>query len=97
MQYPLRSAILGVRTGLVVGRIDGVEILGIQIVLGNAEGVGEALIVNDLAGSKKFDGLPDIRVVGQTENVVIGGARFLLCYYHVFATKLSLAKARKSI
>ena len=44
---------------------------------------------------EEFDGIPYVGIVNETKNVVIGGASLLLCYYHVFATKLSLAKVRK--
>ena len=48
-----------------------------------------------LALTKKFYYIIYIGVVGKAENVVVGHSRFLLCYYHVFATKLSLVKVRK--
>ena len=55
----------------------------------------EALIVHDLALAEIFDGIAYVGIIRQTQNVVIGHARLLLCYYHVFATKLSIAKVRK--
>ena len=80
---------------LVVRGIVSIKVLGIQIVLRNTKGISEALIMHDLTGAKKFDWLPHIRIVAQSQNVVIRGSRLLFCYYHVFATKLSLAKVRK--
>ena len=81
--------------GPIEGRVVAVEILGIQMILRNAEGIAEPLIVNDLPFAKEFDGIPYVGVVAKPQNVVVGGSRLLLCYYHVFATKLSLAKVRK--
>ena len=78
----------------VKARVDCVEILGIHAVLRDAEGVAEALVVNNLALTKKFDGVADVGVVDKAQNVVVGDARLLLCYYHVFATPLSVALRR---
>ncbi len=82
-------------TRFVEGRVDRVKVLGIEIILCNANGVAEALIVHELALAQEFDRLADVGVITQTQNVVVRRARLLLCYYHVFATKLSLAKVRK--
>ena len=65
------------------------------MVLGDPNGVTESLIMHQLTLSKELDGIPHVGIVGQAQDVVVGRSRFLLCYYHVFATKLSLAKARK--
>ena len=67
------------------------------MILSDADAVGEALIVNYLALAEEFYRIANVGIVGEAQNVVIGRARLLLCYYHVFATKLSLAKVRKSI
>ena len=65
------------------------------MILRDTQGIAEALEVDDLAGSEEFDGFLYIGIVAKTENVIIGRSRLLFCYYHVFATKLSLAKVRK--
>ena len=78
-------------------RIVCVEIIGIEIILRYAHSVGKSLIVHDFSRAKKFYRVAHIGVVDQAKNIVIGRASLLLCYYHVFATKLSLAKVRKSI
>ena len=94
------SIALTVRRGatrFVEGRVDRVKILGIKIVLCDAKCVAETLIVHELTLAQEFDRLADVGVITQTQNVVVRCARFLLCYYHVFATKLSLAKVRKII
>ena len=51
--------------------------------------------MHDLTRAQKFYYVVYVGVVGKTKNIIVGCARLLLCYYHVFATKLSLAKVRK--
>ena len=53
--------------------------------------------MNDFAFAEVFDGIADVGVIHKAENVVVGYACLLLCYYHVFATKSCLVKVRKSI
>ena len=60
-----------------------------------AKGITEALVVHDLAFTQILDRIAHVGIVHEAQNVVVGGASLLLCYYHVFATKLSLAKVRK--
>ena len=59
------------------------------------KGIGEALIMHDLAFAQELNGIAHVGIIHESQNVIIRGARLLLCYYHVFATKLSLAKVRK--
>ena len=66
--------------------VKGVDIFAIHTLLGAPKGIGEALVVHDLALTQKLDGVTHVGIVGQTENVVIGDTRLLLCCYHVFAT-----------
>ncbi len=83
--------------GLVKRRIDGVKVFGIQMILRNAKSIAEALVVNDFPLSEEFDGIPNVGVVTQAQNVVIGGTRLLLCYDHVFATFFDFQKPRKTL
>ena len=76
-------------------RIDRVEILGIKIILHNAESIAKSLIVHDLPLAKEFYGVSDVRIVNKPQQVIIGGASLLLCYYHVLATKSWCVKVRK--
>ena len=80
---------------LVKRRVAGVKILGVQMILSYSYAVAESLIVNYLALAEEFYRVAHVGIVCQTENVIVGRSRFLLCYYHVFATKLSLIKVRK--
>ena len=63
---------------LVKGGIAGVEVLGVQIVLGNAEGIPKPLVVNDLPLPQELDGLADVGVIAEAEDVVVGHAGLLL-------------------
>ncbi len=81
---------MGIKRG-----IERIEIFAVQVLLRDTEGIGEALVVNDLTLAQILDGIAHVGIVGQAKNVVIGHARFLLCYYHVFATKYGFEKARK--
>jgi hypothetical protein len=84
-----------VRTVLVKRRVASVEILGIEVVLRYADSIGETLIVNDFTCAQELYYVVDVGVVGKTQNVVIGRASLLLCYYHVFAMFLGCQKTRK--
>ena len=64
-------------------RVDGVEVLAVQILLDESERFTESLIMYDLAFSQETDRVEDVRVVAHAEDVVIGGAGFLFrC--HIF-------------
>ena len=67
------------RLPLIKGRIESVEILGVQPVGEDAQALAEALEMDDLPFTQKTDGRDHVRVVHQTQNIVIGGAGFLLC------------------
>ena len=83
------------KTLFIKTRIHRIKILRIQPVLRDAQGIAKPLIMDDLALAEVFERLANVGVVDKTDEVVVGHARLLLCYYHVFATKLSLVKARK--
>ena len=48
------------------------------MILGNAQGFTEALVVDDLPGSEELDGVTDIRILDQAQNVVVGGAGLMM-------------------
>ena len=64
---------------LIKRRVASVEILGVKVILSDADAVAEALIVNDLALAEIFYRIADIGIVRETQNVVISRARLLLC------------------
>ena len=51
--------------------------------------------MHDLPLAKESDRVVDVGIIGEAEDVVVCHSRLLLCYYHVFATKISFAKVRK--
>ena len=57
------------RKPLVKAGIEGIEIFAVQMVLGNADGVAEALIMHDLALTQILDGIADVGIVAQAQNV----------------------------
>ena len=59
--------------------IDGIKIAAVQGVLDGFQRLAEALEMDDLPFTQKTDGRDHVRVVHQTQNIVIGGAGFLLC------------------
>ena len=63
---------------LVKSGIEGVEVSGIQVILGNPQSFTETLEMNDLPLSQVPDGIAHIRILHHPEYVVIGGAGFLL-------------------
>ena len=73
------SAVFHPAASLVKRRVAGVEILAVQMLLRNAEGIAEALIVNDLALTEILDGIAHVGIVGHTQNIVVGDTRLLLC------------------
>ena len=97
MPLPLKAFGLSgfASAALIEGGVAGVEVLGIEVILGDAEGIGEALIMHDLALAQESDDVVDVGIVREAKDIVVGGSCLLLCYYHVFATKSCLAKVRK--
>lgn len=49
------------------------------MILNDPQGFAEALEVHDLPGPQETDRIADFRIFDQTQNVVVGGAGFLLC------------------
>ena len=57
--------------------IEGVEILCVQAVGGQAKRFTEALVMHDLSLPQEFDRVAHVRVVAHPEDVVVGRAGFL--------------------
>ena len=64
---------------LVKAGVDIVNVLLIHALLCQPQALTEALEMDDLPFTQKTDGRDHVRVVHQTQNIVIGGAGFLLC------------------
>lgn len=70
----------------VKGRVHIVDVFLVHLVLRQPQALAEALEVDDFPGPKEFDGVADVRVIGEAENVVIGYTGFLLWCNHESAT-----------
>ena len=62
----------------VKSRVEGIEILAIQLILGDAQGFAKPLEMHHLPHAQEFDGFAHIRLLDQTQDIVIGGAGLLL-------------------
>ena len=49
------------------------------MILGDAEGIGEPLVMHDLPLTQELDGLADVGIVAEAEDVVVGDSCLLLC------------------
>ncbi len=63
----------------VEGRIEGIEVAAVQMILDIPQGFTEPLEVDDLPLPQETDGIADIVVFNHAQDVVVGGAGFLLC------------------
>ena len=59
------------------GRVEGIEIFRIQVVLDHAEGFAETLEMDDFALTEEADGIGDVGIVGKAQDVVVDDARLL--------------------
>ena len=66
------------RESLIEGGIDGVHVLQVELLGGDAQGLAEALVVDDLPLAQEADDVADVGVVAQAQDVVVGDAGLLL-------------------
>ena len=64
---------------LIKGGVEGVEVLFVQLILGNAQAFAETLVVDDLTLTQELDGFADIGIIDQPQDVVVSSARLLFC------------------
>ena len=62
----------------VESRVAGVEILRVEVILRDSQSFAKPLEMYDLALSQEADRIADIRVIGKSENVVVGRSCLLL-------------------
>ena len=72
-----------VRSRSVKRRVIGVVVLRVYLVLHDTQGVAEALEVVDLALAEVFDGVADVGVVDEAQDIVVGDARLLFWCNHI--------------
>ncbi len=70
------AAVSAVRA--VEGRVERIEVFGIQIILNHPQRLAEPLEVDDLPFTEETDGITDLRILDQTEDVVVSESCFLL-------------------
>ena len=75
---------------LVKRRIHIVDILLAEFILRQAQAFSEPLEVYDLTRTQEFDDIVDIRIITQTQDVVIGNACLLLCCIAIKTTDQKL-------
>ena len=77
---PGASTAAAVVPAFIEGRVEGVEVPAVQMILHDSESFAESLEMHDLSGAEKFDGIVDVRVVfDKAENVVVSDPGFLFC------------------
>jgi hypothetical protein len=60
--------------------IEGVEVLAVELVESVPQSFAEALIVHHFPLPEEADSVLDVGIVGQAQDVVVGGAGFLFWY-----------------
>ena len=73
------SAALHLPAPLIERGIADVEVLGVQVILGDAQSIPEPLVMHDLPLAEELDGLSYVGIVAEAEDVVVGDAGLLLC------------------
>lgn len=64
---------------LVEAGVHIVDVLLAKTILHQPQSLAEALEMDDLSRPQEADGIGDVRVIGETEDVVIGDPGLLLC------------------
>lgn len=71
---------LGLYGGLLVkSRVGEVDVFRVHLFLAKPQALAKPLEVHDLPLPQEADDVVDVRIVGKTQNVVIGEAGFLFC------------------
>ena len=73
------GVLLNLSLWLVKGRIERIEILAVQMLLCNAQGIAKALVVNDLTFTQITQRISDVGIIAQANQIVIGYPCLLLC------------------
>lgn len=72
---------------LVERGIARIEVLGVHFIGCKSKSLSKSLIMDNLTLTQEFNRITDVRVVDQTQNVVVGRPCFLLCYDFSKATE----------
>lgn len=71
------------------GRVHAVYILLIQLFPKQLDSLSKPLEVDNLPFPQEFDHIVHIRIITESQNVIIGHSRFLLWYVELFTTIFS--------
>lgn len=75
------------RRGLLVKRrVHEIQVLLIHLLLSQPQPFAKALEMHDFPRPQELDDVVDVRIVGQTQDVVIGDPGLLLCCNHIRTT-----------
>ena len=75
------------RRGLLVKRrVHEIQVLLIHLLLSQPQPFAKALEMHDFPRPQELDDVVDVRIVGQTQDVVIGDPGLLLCGNHIRTT-----------
>ena len=66
------------RLSLVEAGVKGVEVFGVEHILNHSLCFAEALEVDNLAFTQELDGVADVGVIGEAQDIIIGDSCFLL-------------------
>jgi|GEM_PF-3130562 hypothetical protein len=78
MYFPLLLSLL-LTTVTVKFRVKCVEVLGVQVILHDAQGFAESLEMYDFTFTQELDRISYIGIVNETKDVVVSCSCFLLC------------------
>lgn len=62
----------------VVARVEGVEVLAVELIGQQSQVLAEALVVYDLARPEEADRVDDVGIITEAQDIVVSGARLLL-------------------
>ena len=64
---------------IIKARVHGIEVLAIHVLLNHPQRLAETLEVGNLPLAQKFNRLPYVGNIHQTQDIVVGCTSFLLC------------------
>ena len=66
-------------TALVKAGVECIEILGVEVILSDSQGISESLIMHYLTLTQELNRLLNVRIINESQNVVVRRASLLLC------------------
>ena len=75
---PCRTVVKSFKAILIEGRVESIEILGIQLIRRKAHALAEPLEMDYLPCAQEFDRVADIGIVDKPQDIVVRLSRLLL-------------------